>query len=59
MFKNLPQRRLQQMHRRHHHQQQQNKSTHGSESDRMPMLSPSTIAVPNLMELANRSSPSH
>ncbi|CAF3438790.1 unnamed protein product [Rotaria socialis] len=60
MFKNLPQRRLQHMHRRHQHQQHpQNKSTHGSESDRMPMLSPSTIAVPNLMELANRSSPPH
>ncbi|CAF2335571.1 unnamed protein product [Rotaria sp. Silwood2] len=55
IFKNLPQRRLQHIHRRQH--QQQNKPSNGIEYDRMPNLSPSTLTMPNLMELANRTSP--
>ncbi|CAF0774359.1 unnamed protein product [Rotaria sordida] len=53
IFKNLPQRRLHNVHRRQH----QNKSSNVTENDRLPNLSPSTLTMPNLMELANRTSP--
>lgn len=52
VFKTLPQRRLQ---RNHHRQQQKLKSSNGLEIDKMPLTSSPPLAMPNLLELATRS----
>jgi hypothetical protein len=55
VFKTLPQRRLQRTHRRQN--QQQTKAFNGLEIDQIPSTSPPILTLPNLMEIATRSSP--
>lgn len=58
IFKTLPQRRLQrQAHRPKQQSQQPVKPVNGLENDHIPAISPPILSVPNLIELATRTTP--